>query len=312
MDFDEASAKATEAGRPVEDFPIEFTWHTGPWKAIFDEQIALVRSDIARARAEDKLVVYLSCPISSRGGGYSAANVDIAKFVERRLLKEWGDGFWILNPAQYQMESKAGTGLLVGHARKLDIDLVRLQGFTGPSGGDYMRMWTKVLVEDAESVVKFGLPFTNSGQNFDAYYFIGPTDVQGFFCDTGEPLTSGIQEYFARKFATDADFREHFSTPAGIEWGRGDQSGQDILRAKWELMRFRFLRFYALRAGVNFSLGSHDELAILRLLNEKRRSLTTGPDRKDGDVGEQIAGFFDGSQIDPASTETRLSRGYAQ
>jgi hypothetical protein len=31
----------------------------------------------------------------------------------------------------------------------------------------------------------------------------------------------------------------------------------------------------------------------------------------DGDVGDQIAGFFDGVQIDPASTEIGVSRGYA-
>jgi hypothetical protein len=30
-----------------------------------------------------------------------------------------------------------------------------------------------------------------------------------------------------------------------------------------------------------------------------------------GDVGDQIAGFFDGGQIDPASTETQVSRGYS-
>jgi hypothetical protein len=31
----------------------------------------------------------------------------------------------------------------------------------------------------------------------------------------------------------------------------------------------------------------------------------------DGDVGNQIAGFFDGGQIDPASSETAVSRGYS-
>jgi hypothetical protein len=38
------------------------------------------------------------------------------------------------------------------------------------------------------------------------------------------------------------------------------------------------------------------------------------PDREDvadGDVGDQIAGFFDGGQIDPGSSETRASRGYS-
>ena len=79
---------------------------------IFDLQIDLVKSDIRRARAEGKLIVYLSCPISSRGGGYHGTNVDIAKYTERALLQRWGEGFWILNPVQYQLESKAGTGLM--------------------------------------------------------------------------------------------------------------------------------------------------------------------------------------------------------
>ncbi len=32
---------------------------------------------------------------------------------------------------------------------------------------------------------------------------------------------------------------------------------------------------------------------------------------KDGDVGDQIAAYFDGVQIDPASSEAKVSRGYA-
>jgi hypothetical protein len=31
----------------------------------------------------------------------------------------------------------------------------------------------------------------------------------------------------------------------------------------------------------------------------------------DGDVGEQIAGFFDGNQVDPPATESALSHGYS-
>jgi hypothetical protein len=31
----------------------------------------------------------------------------------------------------------------------------------------------------------------------------------------------------------------------------------------------------------------------------------------DGDVGDQIAGFFDGGQINPGSSETGASRGYS-
>jgi hypothetical protein len=31
----------------------------------------------------------------------------------------------------------------------------------------------------------------------------------------------------------------------------------------------------------------------------------------DGDVGDQLAAFFDGSQVDPSASQASLSRGYA-
>ena len=73
-----------------------------------------------------------------------------------------------------------------------------------------------------------------------------------------------------------------------------------------EHKRFDFLRYYGLKAGVNFSLGSHDEWLIYHALNTLRRDKTRNPVKfmADGDVGDQIAGFFDGGQIDPASSET--------
>src|ERR1019366_3811327 len=107
MDFtdDEARGKIAEAQSPLPGFPMKYVWHTGPWYEIFNKQIELIQADIRRAKAEDKLVIYLSCPISSRGGGYSSSNVDVAKHIERSLLERWGEAFWILNPAQYQLES---------------------------------------------------------------------------------------------------------------------------------------------------------------------------------------------------------------
>src|SRR3984957_14650318 len=102
-----SSTPNTQAREPVKGFRLRFTWLTGDWETIFDEQIALIKSDVARARAEDRLVAYLSCPISSRGGGWSGTNVDVARYVERSILDRWGEAFWVLNPAQYQLESRA-------------------------------------------------------------------------------------------------------------------------------------------------------------------------------------------------------------
>ncbi len=293
----------TKKGQPVPGFPLSFTWQTGEWEKIFDRQAELIKSDVARARAEDRLVVYLSTPISARGGGWPGTNVDIARHVERKLLERWGEGFWILNPAQYQLESKAGAGLLDRHARDLGIDLPQLLKRSAPGGADYLRMWTRVLVEDGGQ---------NLGRNFDAFYFIGPRDMTEFFTSAGDPtLTAGIEAYFARKFASDTTLRDAFSVP-GIEWGHLPADAQGLKdRSAWTIKRKEFLRFYGLRASANFSLGSHDEWAILRLVNSERRKRTVGPGMLDGDVGDQLAAFFDGVQVAMSATEVPVSRGYA-
>lgn len=321
--FTDAQARGTiaAAAPPIPGFPLQYIWHIGPWYDVFEMQIDKVRRDIRRAKAEDKLIVYLSCPISSRAGGYAMTNVDVAKHIERGLLERWGEGFWILNPAQYQLESKAGTGLMNEHAEYLGLDLDRLISVAGrPFGGDYMRMWTTVLVENGAEIGyrQIGADYANTGQYFDAFYFIGPRDVQSFFLTEGITLTAGIQAYFARKFATDPDFREEFSDPEP-DWGRlGPRTALNEaaykLRDAWKYRRLDFFRYYGLRASANYSLGSHDEWLIFCHINALRRSKSRNPAKfmVDGDVGEQLAGFFDGGQVDPASSEASLSRGYSR
>jgi hypothetical protein len=317
----ELANKVEPCAEPVPEFPIKFAWHKEYWFCLFERQVELIRGDIRRARADGKLIVYLSCPISARGGGDQSTNVEIAKGVERRLLSQWGERFWILNPAQYQLESKEGTGLMEVHAKECDVNLAELREVSHPGGGDYMRMWTKVLVEDQVYDEFKNLPdnLKNSGQHFDAYYFLGPTDVSDFFSKSGSTtLTAGIEAHFARKFSTDPDFRDNYSIN-GIEWHKGWQQDAKItpeekvtqkqLRAQWADLRRQYVRFYALRASVNFSLGSHDEWAIFRQINIKRRN-----DKSPGDnvgIAEQLGGFFDQSQIDPGASEAILSRGYA-
>jgi hypothetical protein len=284
-----------ETGEPVPAFPLKFKWRAGAWKAIFDRQIQLLQDDIARARADGRLVLYLSCPISSRGGSWAGTNVDIARHVERSLLQRLGEGFWVLNPAQYQLESKAGLGLLEQHAKAIGIDLASLKGMA-PGGGDYMRMWTRVLVED--------------GGN--AYYFLGPRDVLSFFTANGsETLTAGVQGYFARKMEADSTFRRQFSAPEALWDDDALTDVEEKLHDAWVRKRKDFLGYYGLKASANFSLGSHDEWAILRLLNQQRRKASITDDKLDGDVGDQIAALFDGSQVSLSASEAPLSRGYA-
>jgi hypothetical protein len=318
IDEKTATAMLQTAEAPIGDLPlIKYKWHTGPWRDIFECQINKIRRDIRRAKVEDKLAVYLSCPISSRGGGFASTNVDVARHIERSLLARWGEAFWILNPAQYQLESKAGAGLMDEHADFLGLDIEQLKAFSMPTGGDYMRMWTTVLAENGDwrdFAAEKNPPAENSGQAFDAFYFIGPRDVQSFFIREGANLTTGIQTYFAQKYASDGGFRTAYHAEEDIWEDVGPPSPitKNIYdkRQDWQNARFRFLRYYGLRASANFSLGCHDEWLILKELNERRMQHSRGSNNLDGDVGERIAAYFDGSQVDPASSESAVTRGY--
>jgi len=298
-------------GRPVSSFPMEYSWQTGDWEKLFDEQIKLIKEDIYRARVQGRMIIYLSCPISSRGGGYFGTNVEITEFTRMRLLKEWGTGFWILNPGGYQLESKAGSGLIHRHALNLwgakgEKRLNDLIKESPAADGDYMRMWTQVLVEDNETG-----PGKNLGNNFDGFYFLGPSDVKAYFLNSDDgDLTSSINNYFARKYASDADFRDYY-TIDGIRWGAYANANprpeaENKLIEEWEKRRRDFFRFYSLKAGMNYSLGGHDEWNIWFLINNLR---VQNLDRKTA-IGELIPGFFEGKQITPGDFTDMAITGY--
>lgn len=309
----------TKTGRPVESFPIQYTWQTGEWEQLFDKQIGLIKEDIHRAKMQGKMIIYLSCPISSRGGGYSGTNVEIADFTKMRLTKEWGTGFWILNPASYQMESKGGTGLMYRHATELwgekkgkeIVDRLMADEKTRPQGGDYMRMWTQVLVTDSMNENS-----KDSGYDFDGYYFLGPSDVKAYFLNSDDgDLTSSIHNYFSRKFSLDSDFRDYYSIK-GLTWGSEYKDGKPqpinrskeeiVLREIWEKKRIEFFRFYSLKAGINFSSGSHDEWNTWYEINRKRIATL---ERKEA-LGNLMPAFFEGKQITPSDFITRADEGY--
>lgn len=288
-------------GRPVAGLPFEFRWRGGTWKALFDKQIALVERDIARARAEDRVMVFQSSPLSGRGGGHYATNVEIADHTARRILEEWGDRFWVLNPARYQMESKEGTGLMNLHARELsretgeEIDVDRLFREEPPGGGDYMRMWTRILAEDDGD---------DLGGRWDAMVFIGPTDVRDFFLESGSRTwTAGVEEHFSRKVTMDRDFHDNFAPPFFDE--AGERLTGEAETREWKRRREAFFRYYTIRAGVNFSLGSHDEFNLWQELNRRRRAASPHG------IADQIAGFFDGRQLDPSAAVRPIPPGYA-
>jgi hypothetical protein len=276
------------------DFPIRFKWQEGLWFNLFEQHVEFIAADIERPRAEGRLIMYLSCPISVRGGGHSITNVEIASHTANRLQMKWGSRLWVLNPALYQMESKAGTGLIRRHARTLELklglekdlgqgyDIDALYRENPPLGGDYLRMWARVLIEDGAK---------NLGGRFDGFYFMGPNDMWHFFSRDGQtPLTEGIEQYFSQKFNMDADFHAYFG-------------GKDLSIAERQKRRDDFFRFYAMRASAAYSLGSHDEYNIWCSLNRLRI--------KDAGVDSQIAGYFDGRALDLSVPSIGTIPGYA-
>jgi hypothetical protein len=296
-----------------------FEWMTGRWQAIFDRQLGLIQADLAKAHAEDRMVLYLSCPISGRGGGSVRTNVEVATFTARRLMHIWGERLFVLNPAAYQLESREGTGLVLEHIRQLfgstDEEarrepgryLDRLLTEYTPHGGDYLRMWVTALVDDRSLAVDAAKRGLMCGGLFDGIYFLGPSDVAGYFSSgEGASLTSIVETYFARKHASDPEFRQEF------DFRGGSQSNSPTLldltvsqdRAEWEDRRKRFFRFYALRASASFSLGCRDEWNTLVRINRRRAE-----DEAYG-AGEEMACYFDGRQVNPAASTGMVPRGY--
>lgn len=297
-------------GRPVSAFPIEFEWHLGDWVSLFDRQAALVKEDLKRAQTEGRTIVFQSCPISSAGGGHFSTNVDIAGAVERNLMAKWGERFFILNPSKYQMQTKEGGGLMYQHAEAIKretgkhIDVEQLMQTCPPSGGDYMRMWTKVIVED--DYYNGSNPILpNTGNLFDAFYFIGPTDVQDFFLSEARSLSQAVELYFARKYSLDDNFKNDFDCVKEGGEVRPLNLSNPKERAISHQRRQDFFRYYAIKAGTNFSRGSHDEWNIVFLLNLIRQA---HPDIYG--IEGQIAVFFDGRQISPGSYPTKAAPGY--
>lgn len=203
---------------------------------------------------------------------------------------KWGSRFWVLNPTLYQMESGGGVGLIERHAHLLNLEkklsqkvnLIKLSREFPVTGGDYLRMWSRVLAEDGDK---------NLGNRFDAFYFMGPSDIRDFFYDSYNlgsvgGLTHWVGNYFAKKFVTNAEFRAYFGEASKREDRERD-----------------FFRFYTLKAGAYFSLGSRDEYNIWRILNQLRAQELGN--------GSEIPAYFDGRQIGFGPPETDSIHGYA-
>src|SRR3977135_4705 len=121
-------------------------------RAAIDTNIVRIRQMLADERGRGKSIGYLSIPLSPAGGGYFPINQEIAQQAKDNIERRFGaQSAWMLNPGT--------AGNLPANA----------------SGADYMYMWTTVL-EGPRGM----------GEDFDFFYFTGPTDFGRFFALSGE------------------------------------------------------------------------------------------------------------------------------
>jgi hypothetical protein len=136
----------------------------------------------------------------------------------------------------------------------------------GAGGAEYMLMWTQVL-EGADGLGAF-----------DFVYFVGPSD-------------------FARHFGLDGQADLEKLEIAYDNLAKADPGLSTAVDKK------AFRDYYALRASVAFSFGSHDEWNIVRAINERRRA--------DSGLGiaKQMCVFFDGKPVAAGLLETGVAPG---
>ncbi|WP_161497293.1 S1/P1 nuclease [Bradyrhizobium nitroreducens] len=140
------------------------------------------------------------------------------------------------------------------------------------TGADYMYMWTQILEGRG-----------GYGEDIDFFYFAGPTDFAQFFGLTGAGDADRIEAYFDQRLGSDPDLMKT------VNAGRLSKRG--------------FRNYYALRAAVTFSAGSHDEWNIVQLLNQRRRG------SEQFGIGNQIGVLFDGHAIAPGDFEAGAASG---
>jgi len=151
------------------------------FSGVVDAFVQRLRRDVGVARQAGRLVIYMSTPISPRGGGVERINIELGAAVKARLEKAYGAGAFILDPGAYQMPNV---------------------GTTSPGGSDYMVMWTRVLAGD-----------DGAGRNFDMVHFTGPSDMRAFFGCGGDDLTGCLERWLVMRAATDADLKRVADNP---------------------------------------------------------------------------------------------------
>jgi hypothetical protein len=216
-----------------------------------DANVARVRQLLQDQRKQGKAIGYLSVPLSTAGGSYFGVNVDVAAQTKDHIEKRYGaNSLWMLNPG--------AEGNLPA----------------GATGADYMLMWTTIL-EGAKGL----------GEDFDFFFFTGPSSFHEFFGLDGTDDMGKIDAYFDKRLATDPGLQKAVA------------SGQ--------VSKQTFRNYYALRASIAFSYGSHDEWNIARIINERRRGAT------DYGLANQLGIMFDGAATAPGAAEAPITSGDA-
>jgi hypothetical protein len=220
-------------------------------KGAIDANVSKVRQAIAEQKTAGKAVGYLSIPISTVGGAYFGVNVEVAAKIKAAIEKRFGEkSLWILNPGEARFALPSGA-----------------------NGADYMLQWTRVLEGPS-----------GTGDDFDLFYFSGPSDFARALGLTGDGDMEKIDALFDQYYASDEKLRDAV--------------------AQGKVTKGTFRNYYGLKASAAFSYGAHDEWNILRLINAKRLGGTQFG------VANQIASFYDGRPTPPSAAEQAVSNGY--
>jgi hypothetical protein len=173
-----------------------------------------------------------------------------------------------------QLEAQYGGELWALAPGQVENELPTVNG-KHAAGGEYLYMWTQVLAGE-----------DGMGRSFDLVWATGPNDLQPFF-GHNRNIVAELESYIDDRSKRDHEFQVQIaSVPAA---------------------RRRFVAYYATKAAVSFSDGSHDEWNIFVEINRNRRN-----DKKQFGIGEQIPIYFDGRATTIPELETRVSVGYEQ
>jgi hypothetical protein len=174
-----ARAADCNAPRAVVNTVVGIRYCADPaFDAVVAAQVQKIRADVRAERQAGKLIVYASTPISPRGGGDMAVNLDVAASVKARLEKEYGPAVWVLDPGKYQLPDVDGRAA---------------------GGGDYMVMWTEVLGGE-----------DGAGRDFDMVHFTGPGDMRAYFGCGREDVSGCVARHPAAQKIGDPARRQAF------------------------------------------------------------------------------------------------------